>query len=258
MAKQTACYVRVSTTDQKKGLASQKKALKDYADNHGLSNVVWYEDKVSGGSLDRPAFAKLQKAVFNGEIETILVWKLDRVSRSLKDGIVTLTDWVERGVRVISVTQLIDMHGPTGRLIATVLFAVSEMEREGIRENTRRGLMAAKARGVKVIIAGAGKAAHLAGVLASLTTLPIIGVPMKTSDLGGLDSLLSTVQMPGGIPVATTAIGTAGAKNAALLAIAILALSDATLDERLTAYREQMTRDVEQADADVQAGKTAE
>ena len=150
MAKQTACYVRVSTTDQKKGLASQKKALKDYADNHGLSNVVWYEDKVSGGSLDRPAFAKLQKAVFNGEIETILVWKLDRVSRSLKDGIVTLTDWVERGVRVISVTQLIDMHGPTGRLIATVLFAVSEMEREGIRENTRRGLMAAKARGVKL------------------------------------------------------------------------------------------------------------
>jgi len=116
----------------------------------------------------------------------------------------------------------------------------------------------AKARGVKVIIAGAGKAAHLAGVLASLTTIPVIGVPMKTSDLGGLDSLLSTVQMPGGIPVATTAIGTAGAKNAGLLAIAILALSDAALDKRLTAYREQMTRDVEQADADVQAGKTAE
>jgi len=112
----------------------------------------------------------------------------------------------------------------------------------------------AKSRGVKVIIAGAGKAAHLAGVLASLTTLPVIGVPMKTSDLGGLDSLLSTVQMPGGIPVATTAIGAAGAKNAALLAVAILALSDAELDDRLTAYRQQMALDVEQADADVRAG----
>ena len=75
-----------------------------------------------------------------------------------------------------------------------------------------------------MIIAGAGKAAHLAGVLASLTMLPVIGVPMKTSDLGGLDSLLSTVQMPGGIPVATVAIGSAGAKNAALLAVAMLAL----------------------------------
>ena len=73
----------------------------------------------------------------------------------------------------------------------------------------------AKSRGIKIIIAGAGKAAHLAGVIASLTTLPVIGVPMRTSDLGGLDSLLSTVQMPAGIPVATTAIGAAGAKNAA-------------------------------------------
>ena len=87
-----------------------------------------------------------------------------------------------------------------------------------------------------------------------MTTLPVIGVPMKTSDLGGLDSLLSTVQMPGGIPVATTAIGAAGAKNAALLAVAILALSDAELDDRLTAYRRQMALDVEQADADVRAG----
>ena len=107
-------------------------------------------------------------------------------------------------------------------------------------------------RGVKVIIAGAGKAAHLAGVIASLTTLPIIGVPMKTSDLGGLDSLLSTVQMPGGIPVATTAIGNAGAKNAGLLAIAILALSDPPLAQKLEEYRETMRLDVEEADCDLQ------
>lgn len=110
----------------------------------------------------------------------------------------------------------------------------------------------AEGRGTKVIIAGAGKAAHLAGVMASLTTLPVIGVPMATSDLGGLDSLLSTVQMPGGIPVATTAIGKAGAVNAGLLAAAILALSDGELRAKLKAYREKMQRDVEKADLEVQ------
>ena len=109
----------------------------------------------------------------------------------------------------------------------------------------------AEERGVKVIIAGAGKAAHLAGVLASLTVLPVIGVPMKTSDLGGLDSLLSTVQMPGGIPVATTAIGSSGAKNAALLAVAILALSDDNLRDRLKQYREKMREQVERDDRDI-------
>jgi 5-(carboxyamino)imidazole ribonucleotide mutase len=109
----------------------------------------------------------------------------------------------------------------------------------------------ARERGTKVIIAGAGKAAHLAGVMASLTTLPVIGVPMKTSDLGGLDSLLSTVQMPGGIPVATTAIGSSGAKNAALLAVAILALSDEDLEAELEAYRKEMTEAVEADDQEV-------
>jgi 5-(carboxyamino)imidazole ribonucleotide mutase len=109
----------------------------------------------------------------------------------------------------------------------------------------------AKDRGTKVIIAGAGKAAHLGGVLASLTTLPVIGVPMKTSDLGGLDSLLSIVQMPGGIPVATTAIGSSGAKNAALLAVAILALSDEELSADLDAYRQKMAEKVEETDRQV-------
>ncbi|MFW5915022.1 MAG: 5-(carboxyamino)imidazole ribonucleotide mutase [Planctomycetota bacterium] len=106
----------------------------------------------------------------------------------------------------------------------------------------------AKERGTKVIIAGAGKAAHLAGVMASLTTLPVIGVPMKTSDLGGLDSLLSTVQMPGGIPVATTAIGSSGAKNAALMAIGVLALMDQDLATELEAYRRKMRDAVEKDD----------
>lgn len=95
----------------------------------------------------------------------------------------------------------------------------------------------AKARGVKVIIAGAGGAAHLPGMVASLTVLPVLGVPVKSKALKGLDSLLSIVQMPGGIPVGTLAIGEAGAKNAGLMAASILALADAGLADRLEAYR---------------------
>jgi 5-(carboxyamino)imidazole ribonucleotide mutase len=125
-------------------------------------------------------------------------------------------------------------------------------------EAAHRFARSVEERGVKIVIAGAGKAAHLAGVMASLTLVPVIGVPMTTSDLGGLDSLLSTVQMPGGIPVATVAIGKAGAKNAALLAVAILALQDQTLRARLLAYREEMTRAVEEADRAVSARTSAE
>lgn len=98
----------------------------------------------------------------------------------------------------------------------------------------------ARSRGLKVIIAGAGMAAHLPGMTAANTVLPVIGVPGQTKALGGMDSLLSIVQMPTGIPVATTAIGNAGAKNAALLAIEILGTSDAQLQEKLVDYRAQM------------------
>jgi 5-(carboxyamino)imidazole ribonucleotide mutase len=98
----------------------------------------------------------------------------------------------------------------------------------------------ASERGIRVIVAGAGGAAHLPGMLASKTLLPVIGVPIPTQHLGGLDSLLSIVQMPRGIPVATVAIG--NAENAALLAAEILALSDAALAGRLTAYRADQTR----------------
>ena len=100
---------------------------------------------------------------------------------------------------------------------------------------------AAKANGMKAIIAAAGGAAHLAGVVAAHTTLPVLGVPMPSKHLGGLDSLLSTVQMPKGIPVATLAIGEAGAANAALFAIAILALSDSSVDKKLQEFRAKQT-----------------
>jgi 5-(carboxyamino)imidazole ribonucleotide mutase len=102
----------------------------------------------------------------------------------------------------------------------------------------------AKAAGFKVIIAGAGGAAHLPGMTASMTELPVLGVPIKTSSLDGMDSLLSIAQMPGGIPVATLAIGEAGAKNAGLLAAQILALSDAALAGRLAAWRAVQTESV--------------
>ncbi len=100
----------------------------------------------------------------------------------------------------------------------------------------------AKQRGLSAIIAGAGGAAHLAGVIAGLTILPVIGVPVRSKTLDGLDSLLSIVQMPSGIPVATVAIN--GSKNAALLAISILALNDETLTEKLLAFRKEQTEKV--------------
>jgi len=102
----------------------------------------------------------------------------------------------------------------------------------------------AEGRGIEVLIAAAGGAAHLAGVVAAHTLLPVLGVPMESASLKGLDSLLSTVQMPGGIPVGTLAIGRAGAKNAALLATAILANSRPELKDRLRAFREEQTEKV--------------
>lgn len=102
----------------------------------------------------------------------------------------------------------------------------------------------AKQHGIKVFIAGAGGAAHLAGVIASSTTLPVIGVPIQTSALGGLDSLLSIVQMPGGIPVATTAIGNAGAKNAAILAVQMMALGDEALAQKVADFKKKQAETV--------------
>lgn len=104
----------------------------------------------------------------------------------------------------------------------------------------------AKSRGLEVIIAGAGGAAHLPGMVASMTALPVIGVPVKSRALNGLDSLLSIVQMPGGVPVATVAIN--GAKNAALIAVSILALKDEVLAARLEMFRAKQTEDVLKAE----------
>jgi phosphoribosylaminoimidazole carboxylase PurE protein len=112
-----------------------------------------------------------------------------------------------------------------------------------------------EARGLRVLIAGAGGAAHLAGVLAAHVTVPVIGVPMEAGPLSGLDALLSTVQMPGGIPVATVAIGRAGARNAALLAVQILALNDRRLERRIRDYRARLAAEVAAKDQKVQSGR---
>ncbi len=118
-------------------------------------------------------------------------------------------------------------------------------------DRVRRLVEEAPARGVRVFIAGAGAAAHLAGVIAAHTTLPVIGVPIDSSPLQGLDALLSTVQMPPGVPVATVAVGKAGATNAGVLAAQILAVADPALAARLGDYKRRLAEKVEQAARDL-------
>ncbi|QDU75972.1 DNA-invertase hin [Bremerella volcania] len=146
--KKVACYVRVSTVGQNS--ASQKREITRWLNGNGISpeSVVWFSDKESGDSLARPEFEKLRSAIFNGEVGTVIVWKLDRLSRKLRDGINTLCDWCESGLRVVSVTQQLDFSAATGKLVASVLFAVAEMEQETRRERQAAGIFAAKERGV--------------------------------------------------------------------------------------------------------------
>ena len=114
----------------------------------------------------------------------------------------------------------------------------------------------AAGRGVKVFICGAGSAAHLAGAVAAQTTLPVIGVPLDASSLNGLDALLATVQMPKGVPVATVAVGGAGAENAAILAAQILALADSALADKLAAFKKELEHKAVAADEKLQKART--
>lgn len=119
-------------------------------------------------------------------------------------------------------------------------------------QRTAEYAASARARGLQVLIAGAGVAAHLAGVVAAHTTLPVIGVPLEAGSLRGLDALLATVQMPAGVPVATVAIGKSGAENAAILAAQILATADSELAARLSALKADLARQVEEKNARLQ------
>ncbi|QDT76018.1 recombinase family protein [Lacipirellula limnantheis] len=144
-----AAYIRTSLENQGQGLDSQERAIKEYLTNHGM-DATFYRDELSGATTDRPALKRLQADVFKGKVNVVIVWKLDRISRSLKDGINILSGWLEKDVRVIAVAQQLDFTGPVGQMVAAVLFALAAMERENIRENTRRGMAAAKARGAVI------------------------------------------------------------------------------------------------------------
>ena len=141
-------YVRVSTVGQNE--AGQCREIRRWLEGNGIAkeNVRWYVDQRTGDHLRRPAFERLQRDVFHGAIQSIVVWKLDRLSRNLRDGIVTLADWCDRGLRVVSVTQQIDFNGATGKMLAAVLLGVAEMEQETHRERQRAGIEAARERGV--------------------------------------------------------------------------------------------------------------
>ena len=124
-------------------------------------------------------------------------------------------------------------------------------------ERTRKYILSAPKRGIKILIAGAGSAAHLAGVVAAETTLPVIGVPIGSSELNGLDALLSTTQMPGGVSVAGMAIGKAGAKNAGVLAVQILALSNKSLHQKFLKYKKNLAKEVERKSRNLKSDHVA-
>ena len=144
-------YVRVSTSDQLKGLESQKRALRQYLDGHGIADAKWFVDKISGDTTKRPKLDLLQRDIFNGQVKTVVVWALDRLTRrGPRDGLELLSRWMKQGVRVVSVTEQLDLGTDAGEMIASLLFSIAKMYRTKLIENTKRGLAAAKARGVKL------------------------------------------------------------------------------------------------------------
>lgn len=141
-------YIRVSTAGQNE--SGQRREIEKWLDGNGIDRrqVRWFIDKESGDNLEREQFEELQKLIFNGVVRTVVVWKLDRLSRSLRDGINTLCSWCDKGVRLVSTSQQIDFSGTVGKMIASILFAVAEMEQETRRERQAAGIEVAKERGV--------------------------------------------------------------------------------------------------------------
>jgi DNA invertase Pin-like site-specific DNA recombinase len=143
-----ACYCRVSSVSQKTD--SQKPEIERWLQGNGIdpTTVAWFEEKETGHTLKRPEFDRLRQAIFAGTIRTVVVWKLDRLSRRQRDGVNLLADWCERGVRVVAVTQQIDLSGAIGRMVASVLFGLAEVESEFRRERQAAGIAVAKERGI--------------------------------------------------------------------------------------------------------------
>jgi len=140
-----AAYVRVSTFGQ--NLESQQKELEAYCAAQGMK-PVFFIDKATGTNLQRPAFEKLEAAIFDGQFDTVLVYKIDRLSRSLLDGITVLSSWLTKGIRLISTSQRFDFNGAVGKMMASLLLSVAEMENETRRERQAIGIKNAKANGV--------------------------------------------------------------------------------------------------------------
>ena len=143
-----AAYCRVSTVRQKAD--SQINEIKKWLEANGYDEdkVEWFIDKETGKTLQRPEFQRLQREIFSGRIKTVVVWKLDRISRRLKDGINLLSDWCSKDVRVVSITQAIDLSGAVGRMIAAVLLGLAEIELEYRQQRQMAGIEVAKRNGV--------------------------------------------------------------------------------------------------------------
>lgn len=143
-----ACYCRVSSRHQRTD--SQVAEIGKWLLAHGYDEkqVEWFTDHETGKTLRRPGFERLQRAVFDGKIDTIIVWKLDRLSRRIKDGVNILADWCERQIRVVVITQQIELNGAVGRMIAAVLLGLAEVELEFRQERQAAGIEVAKKKGI--------------------------------------------------------------------------------------------------------------
>jgi len=139
-----AAYVRVSSKRQKDD--GQRAEIQKWLDANGIDpkQVEWYADKETGRTMQRPEFDRLRKDIFNGKVKCVILWKLDRLSRRLKDGVTTLADWAERGLKIVVVTQQIEFNGAVGRTLAALLMGLSEIEWEYRKERQQAGIAVAK------------------------------------------------------------------------------------------------------------------
>lgn len=143
-----AAYIRISDPDQ--NIDSQREAIERCLKNHGhnLDEVEWFADQYTGKTTKRPAFDQLQTAIFNGEVKMVVIWRLNLIARSLKEGVNVLHDWCSRDVRLVCIIQQIDLSGTLGHMIASVMFCIGQIELENNKEDQRRGIEAAKKRGI--------------------------------------------------------------------------------------------------------------
>ena len=146
MCKPNAAYLRTSFKDQKHD--SQREVITQWltANGYDLDQVEWYVDVESGRKMSRPEFDRLNRDIFSGAVKTVIVFKVDRIARRLREGLDTLCDWCERGVRFVSVTQQIDVTGTVGRMVASMLLGLAELEWEYRKERQEAGIKAAKKR----------------------------------------------------------------------------------------------------------------